>query len=239
MFGGYGFDVNDNFGYLNDLWVFDPTAMTWTWVAGSNTIDPKGVYSGTMVPGGRIGANSWIDSSGNFWLFGGDAFDSASNAGPMNDLWKFSLSTTKWTFVSGSTTNGAGPVYGSQGIPTAGNVPGSRSFSTSWQAPSGDVWIFGGERLGGAFYTDLWKYSGGQWSWIAGSQSVDQLGVYPASVGQTSPTIQPGSRQEGTAWVDANGNLWLFGGYGLGSLPSGKSVHDGFDSLQDIWEFQP
>jgi Kelch motif len=240
MFGGYGFDVNDSFGYLNDLWVFDPTSVTWTFVAGSKTADPKGVYSGTgAIPGGRIGANSWIDSAGNFWLFGGDAFDSAAHAGPMNDLWKFPLSGTKWTFVGGSQTNGSGPVLGAQGIPSAGNLPGTREFATSWQTPSGDVWIFGGERLGGALYTDLWKYSGGQWSWIAGSQTVDELGIYPTSTGQTSPTIQPGSRQEGEGWVDANGNLWLFGGYGLASLPSGKSVHDGFDSLQDIWEFQP
>jgi|tagenome__1003787_1003787.scaffolds.fasta_scaffold20968785_1 hypothetical protein len=236
MFGGYGFDVNHSFGYLNDLWVFDPATTKWTFVAGSQTADPKGVYSGTAaIPGGRIGANSWIDSSGNFWLFGGDAFDSAGSAGPMNDVWKFPLAGTTWTFVSGSTTNGSGPNFGTQGIPDVANVPGSRAFATSWQAPSGDVWVLGGERLGGALYTDLWKYSGGQWTWIAGSQSVDQLGVYAG----TPTQLLPGSRQEGAAWVDVNGNLWLFGGVGLGSLPAGKSVHDGFDSLQDIWEFQP
>ncbi len=238
LFGGYGADSTGTTGYLNDLWKFDGT--NWTWVAGSSVANTKGIYTGgSPAPGGRIGANAWIDSSGTFWVFGGDAFDSAGNPGPMNDLWKFPLSGTKWTFVGGSQTNATGPVYGSQGIPAAGNLPGTREFATSWQTASGDVWIFGGQRLGGAFYTDLWKYSGGQWSWIAGSQSVDQLGIYPAAAGQTSPTIQPGSRQEGAAWVDANGNLWLFGGYGLGSLPSGKSVHDGFDSLQDIWEFQP
>ena len=235
LFGGYGVDSAGTTGYLNDLWKFDGT--NWTWVAGSNTANPKGVYSGTVAPGGRLGANTWIDSSGNFWVFGGDAVDSANIAGPMNDLWKFPLTGTTWTFVGGSTTNGAGGSYGTEGIADPSNIPGARQLSTSWQTPSGDVFIFGGQRLGGAFYTDLWKYSGstGQWTWMAGSQSVDLLGVYLGTPAQ----LQPGSRFQGTSWIDASGNLWLFGGYGMGSLPPGKSVHDGFDSLQDLWEFQP
>jgi Galactose oxidase, central domain len=234
LFGGYGVDSAGTLGYLNDLWKFDGT--TWTWVAGSNLANVKGTYSGgSAAPGGRGGANSWIDSTGNFWVFGGDAIDSANFAGPMNDLWKIPLSGGQWTFVGGSTTNGAAGTYGIQGIPDPTNVPGTREFAMSWQAPSGDVWIFGGQRLGGAFYTDLWKYSSGQWLWMSGSQTVDSLGVYTGTPDQ----LEPGSRMQAAPWVDANGNLWMFGGYGMGLLPSGSSVHDGFDSLQDVWEFQP
>ena len=234
LFGGYGNDSAGTLGYLNDLWKFDGT--NWTWVAGSNTANQKGTYTGGgAVPGARLGANSWIDSGGNFWVFGGDAYDSAGNIGPMNDLWEFPLSGSAWTFVSGSQTNSAGPNFGTQGIPAGGNVPGSREFATTWQAPNGDVWVLGGQRLGGGLYTDLWKYSGGQWTWMTGSQSVNQLGIYTGTPSQ----LAPGSRQEGTPWVDTNGNLWLFGGFGMGSLPAGLSGHDGFDSLQDLWEFQP
>ena len=32
---------------------------------------PKGVPSPSNVPGSRVGAVSWIDNSGNLWLFGG------------------------------------------------------------------------------------------------------------------------------------------------------------------------
>ena len=56
-----------------------------------------GVPSATNVPGGRDGAASWTDSSGNFWLFGGFGADSkvyptGDPDTPMhylNDLWEF------------------------------------------------------------------------------------------------------------------------------------------------------
>jgi len=32
---------------------------------------------------------NWTDASGNFWLFGGNGFDSAGTQGYLNDLWKY------------------------------------------------------------------------------------------------------------------------------------------------------
>jgi hypothetical protein len=41
-----------------------------------------------MDPGGK--AVAWTDSSGNFWLFGGDGYDSAAvSDGLLNDLWRY------------------------------------------------------------------------------------------------------------------------------------------------------
>jgi hypothetical protein len=57
-------------------------ASTWTWVSGAKAIDQAGVYgtqgtaSPSNMPGSRQFAVSWRDSSGRFWLFGGDGFDS-------------------------------------------------------------------------------------------------------------------------------------------------------------------
>jgi len=235
MIGGFGADSAGNEDYLNDLWEWNGT--TWTWMSGSSTIQAKGVYSGAgAVPGARIGANSWFDSSGNFWLFGGLAYDVNGNVGVMNDLWKFTPGTSTWTFVSGSQTNEAGANFGTQGIPDSTNVPGSRSFATSWKATNGDVWILGGSGVGGRYFNDLWKYSQGEWTWMDGSELSDQLGIYTGA----ASTLAPGSRQQGAAWPDASGNIWLMGGFGLGSLASQpKNLHTGFDSLQDLWEFQP
>jgi len=235
MIGGFGADSAGNEDYLNDLWEWNGT--TWTWMSGSSTIQAKGVYSGAgAVPGARIGANSWFDSSGNFWLFGGLAYDVNGNVGVMNDLWKFTPGTSTWTFVSGSQTNEAGANFGTQGIPDSTNVPGSRSFATSWKTANGDVWILGGSGVGGRYFNDLWKYSQGEWTWMDGSELSDQLGIYTG----TASTLAPGSRQQGAAWPDASGNIWLMGGFGLGSLASQpKNLHTGFDSLQDLWEFQP
>lgn len=86
-------------GFLNDLWRFNAggySAGQWTWMGGSQGVgNQKGVY-GTLgsaaasnVPGARLWAASWMDSSGNLWLFGGYGYDSAGNLGQLNDLWKY------------------------------------------------------------------------------------------------------------------------------------------------------
>jgi hypothetical protein len=103
IFGGEGFDSNGVFGYLNDLWKFDPALGTtgeWTWMGGSSTVGNNdgqlGVYgtlgtaASTNIPGGREFAMSWIDASGNLWLFGGDGYDSVGTQDEyLNDLWKY------------------------------------------------------------------------------------------------------------------------------------------------------
>ncbi|MCH7490236.1 MAG: Ig-like domain-containing protein [Gemmatimonadetes bacterium] len=67
---------------------------TWTWVSGSTSINQPGVYgtqgvaSGSNTPGARSGAASWIDASGNLWLFGGGGIDAAGSFGDLNDLWR-------------------------------------------------------------------------------------------------------------------------------------------------------
>jgi hypothetical protein len=97
LFGGDGFDSSGGLtGDLNDLWEFNPAAKTWTWVSGSNTVSAKGVYgtlgvaSASNTPGAREGAISWIDRSGNFWLFGsGYGYDSTGALVSLNDLWRY------------------------------------------------------------------------------------------------------------------------------------------------------
>ncbi len=93
LFGGLGYDSAGLSGDLNDLWKY--SAGEWTWMGGSNVVSKNGTY-GTLgtpapanVPGARDSAVSWIDSAGDFWLFGGNGYDSAGNQGVLNDLWKY------------------------------------------------------------------------------------------------------------------------------------------------------
>lgn len=96
LFGGLGFDgglVSDN---LNDFWRYNTTTNEWKWVKGSSVINQSGFY-GTQgisspfnMPGARLYASGWMDSSNNLWLFGGQGKDGQNNAGRLNDLWKFS-----------------------------------------------------------------------------------------------------------------------------------------------------
>ena len=78
---GYFGGVNDNgsnFQFYNDLWKFD--GARWTWVSGDNTPDQGGIYGSRGIaavgnkPGSRDHSISWIDSKGNFWLFGGAGY---------------------------------------------------------------------------------------------------------------------------------------------------------------------
>jgi hypothetical protein len=94
--GGGGFDATSNVGSINDLWKYNISSDTWTWVGGSNTISAHGVY-GTLgvaaasnIPGARGGSMIWVDSSNNrVWLFGGGGLDSAGTPGFLNDLWSY------------------------------------------------------------------------------------------------------------------------------------------------------
>jgi hypothetical protein len=140
-------------GYLNDLWEFNPTTKKWTWISGysvaswnggNGVYGKQGTASASNVPGVRTAAVSWIDSSGNFWLFGGDGADSTANIGFLNDLWEFNPTSKEWTWVSGSDTYEASGVYGTQGVASASNVPGARDSSTSWIDSDGNLWLFGG-----------------------------------------------------------------------------------------------
>lgn len=147
LFGGSGFDSNRTFGYLNDLWKFDPSTGEWTWISGSNTVGAanndgqpgiygqQGTAAATNTPGGRFGAVSWTDASGNFWLFGGGGFDASDTDGNLNDLWEFSPSSSQWTWIGGSANVDANGtvvgVYGTLGSLTAGSIPGSRNSGSA------------------------------------------------------------------------------------------------------------
>src|SRR4051812_48604732 len=82
-------------------------SQDFTWMKGSGAINQTGIYgtinvpSATTNPGGRRSSVSWKDASGNFWLFGGEGFDKFGAFGLLNDLWKYDVVTTMWTWVSG------------------------------------------------------------------------------------------------------------------------------------------
>ena len=173
LFGGVGYDANGNPGYLNDLWEFNPTAGTWDWVSGSSASNGNsnygsvGIPAASNVPGGRDVATSWVDSSGNFWLFGGyglDSFNAFANAGELGDLWEFSPATGLWTWIDGSSTAGSEGIY-PPAPRTVGfsYAPGSRQGAASWVDSSGNLWLLGGSGLdvndASGYLNDLWRYT--------------------------------------------------------------------------------
>jgi N-acetylneuraminic acid mutarotase len=247
LFGGYGYDYgaagSPRYGYLNDLWKYDPSSNQWTWVKGDSlrnqiaVYGTKGVADITNKPGSRQGSTSWIDGSGNLWLFGGVGYDASGSYGYLNDLWKYNPSLNQWTWVKGDNTLYQYGIYGTLGVASTTNKPGARVGSFSWSDASGNLWLFGGygeAELNGDELNDLWKYnpSSNQWTWMKGGNTIDQNGVYGSS-GIPAVTNNPGSRQNGASWIDGVGKLWISGGYGYDH----SSLSPGY--LNDLWNYDP
>jgi hypothetical protein len=161
LFGGLLFSNQSN--YFNDLWKFDPVTSEWAWISGSNTVGSNcpvistipycgrsGTY-GTLgtpaagnTPGGRYQAETWVDLSGNFWLYGGLGFDANGNWGALNDLWRFNPSTNQWTwmgsFNSTSPVSITGNAVGTGTLTIVTTASFSPTCTSSNQMPSGVPW---------------------------------------------------------------------------------------------------
>jgi hypothetical protein len=172
LFGGFGFDSSataSNFMQLNDLWKFNPVTLQWTWVSGSSTRNALGSYGAegvaapTNVPPARQAAATWVDDSGQLWLFGGDVINAAATGAAVgNDLWVYSSATGYWTWVAGSSTTGAVGVYGALGVSSASSMPGARDSAVWWVDSQRDFWLMGGIGLGNStsmgYLDDVWRY---------------------------------------------------------------------------------
>ncbi len=242
LFGGYGIDSKGTPGSLNDLWRY--SVGEWTWMAGSNISDQNGAQQfgryGTLgvpnpsnIPGARFGAARWTDANGNFWLFGGDGEDvdgiRCQETGPpcnLSDLWKYSGG--EWTWMGGPNQSNEPGVYGTEGVAASGNIPSARNSAVGWIDVAGNFWLFGG--TGSIDFNDLWKYSGGQWTWMSGSNLSGQTGIY-GTLGVAAVSNVPGCRDGAVGWTDESGNLWLFGGEETFCVGNGK--------FNDLWEYQP
>ena len=217
---------------LNDLWKY--SNGEWTWMGGSNLANQAGVYgtqgvaSASNMPGARLEAATWTDALGNEWLYGGFGYDSAGTNGFLSDLWKYS--NGEWTWVSGPDLANQAAVYGTQGVASASNTPGGRYGADVWTDSQGNVWLFGGQASSGLL-SDLWKYSNGEWTWVSGPDVANQVGTY-GTMGTANPGNIPGARRYSAVWVDAQGNLWLFGGRGYDAAGTEGQ-------LNDLWKYEP
>ncbi len=195
----------------------------WTWMHGSNNGFPpigngifgiQGVAAPTNDPPRAFNGGDWTDLTGNFWTFGG--------VSPLGDaLWKFDPLTNMWTWVKGPSTANNPGVYGTKGVASPANYPGSRYQGMfTWTGANGDLWLYGGLGNGPTnavgFLNDLWRFNitSNEWTWMHGDNIATPFpgGSY-GTQGVAAPTNIPPCRREGaSAWTDNSGNLWLFGG---------------------------
>ncbi len=246
LFGGVGHASGGRAGYLNDLWKFSPANRKWTLIetlggtGNAGAYGTKGVGAVANLPGARSGSVSWVDTTGNFWLFGGRGHDGAGRIGYLNDLWKFNPSTGLWTWVSGGDVINQLGIYDSTSTGIIAAVPGGREGSVGWIDGYENLWLFGGLGADGADgthrFNDLWKFvpATGLWTLVTGGGASNQTGIYGTKGVATAATI-PSARDNSSGWVDSTGNFWLFGGYGY--VEAEEAWITGY--LNDLWKFSP
>jgi N-acetylneuraminic acid mutarotase len=246
LFGGYGLDSTGTDGELNDLWMYTPSTGIWTWISGASLQGASGSYGAQApsagVPGARDRATSWIDASGNLWLFGGYGYDVTGAENYLNDLWEFTPSSGVWSWQSGASVAEASGSYGTLGRAASSNAPGARAASAAWADASGNLWLFGGFGFDSSGnlndMNDVWQFNlaAGSWTWVNGSDLGGAGGSYGTLGAAATSTADPapGARDGASAWIDSNGNAWLFGGEGYDSAGNYTST-----GLNDLFEYNP
>ncbi len=224
---------------LSDLWKFNPQTLEWTWVKGNALSSQVAIYGTQGVsdplntPGMRAyGATTWIDTSGNLWLFGGDAPN-----GMLNDIWKYDISINEWTWMKGDTIGFALGNHGIQGVPGPNVNPGARcETSIGWIDTFNNLWLFGGSGVddvgvGYGILNDVMKYdvNTNEWTWMNGSNLGSAAPIWGIK-NIPSAMNDPGGRCSYSHWTDIQGGFWLMGGVYF----STTSFY-----LNDVWRLDP
>lgn len=151
-----------------------------------------------------------------------------------------------WTWMGGSNSAYSAGWYGDKGVPSRANYPGARERAVSWTDNNGNFWLFGGVidcnpdgnyDLYPFVYpcasNDLWKFDGSNWTWMSGRNLPGEESVYGTKYVE-GPANVPGNRASAASWTDNSGNLWLYGGYGIGS---DGELTDYFQQYYDLWKY--
>ncbi len=142
-----------------------------------------------------------------------------------NCYYKDVIPSQHWTWLGGRTETVS---FYPDRVGKSGGWPGGRE-SFAWTSLGDTLYLFGSgivnsisnvcqvfnyiiTERSGTLLNDLWAFnvSTGNWTWIAGSSTPSQPGIY------TGATAGPGGRWGSTMWATATGYIYLFGGYGYG-----------------------
>lgn len=221
LFGGTAFGGEGYWGIKNDLWRYNTSTNQWTWMKGSSEINSAGSYGLIEVPNdsneppSRGAHSTWVDKSGNLWLFGGVTLSGSGKA--LGDLWKYDVTTNQWTWMKGSPSIDYAGSFGTRGEPHPKNNPPAMVNSASFSDSDGNFWLFGGGVSIGSGYdlvNTLWKYNveSNVWTWVSGSnENGTPAGSYH-SKGQFNSLNIVSGRVGSSGWVDKLGNIWIFSG---------------------------
>jgi len=137
-----------------------------------------------------------------------------------------------WTWMHGTDTL---DTYGISGGNPLSNRPPSLRDAQAWTDNNGNFWLYGGEQILNSVVhnsAEMWMFnvSSNQWTKVSGTNTLT-IGVY-GTLNVPSINNTPGSRISAATWTDSNNNLWMFGGYGVGT----STV---LNSINDLWKYTP
>ncbi|MBK8612762.1 MAG: hypothetical protein IPN85_04600 [Flavobacteriales bacterium] len=233
LFGGQSGDE------YNDLWKYEMTNGSWTWMHGDSTGLSTGSYGiiGVADPSNEPPCRSeiigtWVGSDGSFWMFGGERYPFYT----YSDMWRYDPLSDQWTWMQGVSGAPGGPVsYGTLNVPSATNTPGKRCSWTHWTDANNRFWLFGGMTHGQNLPSnDLWMFDPMTllWTWKGGPTTLADLGSF---TGQCSSGMgaNPPAMFEATAnWKDSVGRFYLYGGGYRNGTP-------GNQPYEDVWRYDP
>jgi N-acetylneuraminic acid mutarotase len=200
-----------------DMWRYNPATNQWTWLHGtglpnqSSVHGVKGIPSPLNHPGSRsYGAATWVDNSGNFWMFGGLGNDDNGNQGNFNDMWKYDVTTNEWTWMKGppNAYNNLSHV-GTLGVEDTANFPYTTHECTANWIDNNALWYVGG--LYGSSQTAtnyLWRFNilTNAWTCMKGNNP-GNYGVQGVDSSINSPP-----RRCAYCGFNQSNSFWLFGG---------------------------
>lgn len=214
LMGGVGIDATGNSVFLNDLWRYNIATNQWTWMNGPQignglpNYGIQGVMAPTnMPPSVQESAASWVDNNGDLWLFSG--IDGLS--GGADDMWRYSVGSNMWTWMSGQSSGPVVPNYGTLQVPSPTNTPGTRWNYSHWTDSQGRFWMFGAIDYAGSYYSDMWMYDPATllWTWMAGPN-------LPLAPNTFTTACVPGGYpdpfvENRICWTDLCGRFWSMG----------------------------
>ncbi len=215
LFGGSG-----PFDNLNDVWKYNISTNEWSWEFGANggLVYPVygiiGVESPSNDPGSRCVYSRYFDGGNNLYIFGGTGIN-----GNHSDIWKYNLTSGMWTWVGGPNGLNDNGSYTAYCDDNDINLPANRMESRTSCGNSCGLWIFGGSSNSATELNDLWHYSfkTNSFEWVSGSGS-QMLTQNCGTKGVPSSSNYPAGKNGGNAWLDDEGNFWMFGGWQYNTL---------------------
>jgi N-acetylneuraminic acid mutarotase len=194
----------------------------------SATVDAGGTTRLTVTPNSGYAVNAVTGCGGT--LSGNTYMTGAVNAS----------CTVMASFVAQYTVNATAGSGGA--ISPSSATVGSGGTTSFTVTPSAGYVISGVTGCGGALSGDTYTTGtlsancavvasfSAAFTWVGGSNATDAAGTY-GSQGIAAASNVPGARHATVTWNDPAGNLWLFGGYGVGGV--------GAPNFNDLWEYSP